>query len=378
MKTRIIEHLGQADVLLPSLVAEALAANERIKVRMSALQAAAEHARDPAGPIPDLAAECRGAGIDPSATESLVSSAKISADGRIAAPNLVELGKAILADLSAMIYAVEIGAPPEGKSAADRVSALNVQDRLASLVDITPTEIAQLTGVTQAGHDSLHRLVMDLHKALNRLTANCAEEVVAGAHAYGPLPNDRLALEAFMRGLASTADLKFDHPGLGTTAMRSGKRLIIQNDIGATDAHVVVIAVESNTVTVTYTDVHRARSTFFANLLSDFDLQWSGTDQQRAQGQGEDGIFYLVTGIYVADTSVRRDACLEAVGRSLVFLIDWNKARKALRLCAKGSNQYAFSIGRPATGLATAPSWSLVVASSSRLRCIMPPQRGSA
>ena len=40
MKSQIIEELGQADILLPSLVAEGLAANDRIKVRMSALQAA--------------------------------------------------------------------------------------------------------------------------------------------------------------------------------------------------------------------------------------------------------------------------------------------------------------------------------------------------
>jgi hypothetical protein len=33
MKSQIIEQLGQADILLPSLVAEGLAANDRIKVR---------------------------------------------------------------------------------------------------------------------------------------------------------------------------------------------------------------------------------------------------------------------------------------------------------------------------------------------------------
>ena len=39
MKSRIIQELGQTDILLPSLVVEGLAANDRIKVRMSALQA---------------------------------------------------------------------------------------------------------------------------------------------------------------------------------------------------------------------------------------------------------------------------------------------------------------------------------------------------
>jgi hypothetical protein len=59
-------------------------------------------------------------------------------------------------------------------------------------------------------------------------------------------------VEAFMRGLESTRKLKFGHPGLATTASRSGARLTIQNDIGETDAHVVVIAVEQDAVTVTY------------------------------------------------------------------------------------------------------------------------------
>jgi len=38
MKSQIIEQLGQADILLPSLVADGLAANDRIKVRLSALR----------------------------------------------------------------------------------------------------------------------------------------------------------------------------------------------------------------------------------------------------------------------------------------------------------------------------------------------------
>jgi hypothetical protein len=40
MKSEIIKELGQADILLRSLVADGLAANDRIKVRMSVLQAA--------------------------------------------------------------------------------------------------------------------------------------------------------------------------------------------------------------------------------------------------------------------------------------------------------------------------------------------------
>ena len=71
---------------------------------------------------------------------------------------------------------------------------------------------------------------MDLHKALVRLAAACAEADVAGARAYGITASDRPVIEAFMRGLARTRALKFDHPGLDTTVMRSGSRLVIQND----------------------------------------------------------------------------------------------------------------------------------------------------
>jgi hypothetical protein len=57
MKSQIVEHLGQADILLPSLIADALAANDCIKVRMSALQAAAHRAFQPDHPASDLQVE---------------------------------------------------------------------------------------------------------------------------------------------------------------------------------------------------------------------------------------------------------------------------------------------------------------------------------
>ncbi len=331
MKSRIIEQLGEAEVLLPSVVAQGLAANDRIKVRMSALQAAAVHASDRRAQPPDLAAECRAASLDPALIDHLVHGATSTGNGRITAPNLADLGRDILADMRAMIHAVESGAPAEGKAAAERLARLPGQDRLASLSDIAPNEIATLTQISGAGGDSLHRLVMDLHKVLNRLAAENAEEMVAGAHAYGLEPDDRPALEAFMRGIASTSALKFDHPGLATMATRSGSRLTIQNDIGATDAHVVVIAVERDGVTITYTDVHRARAAFFCGLLNEFKVDWSGLGQRKAEGLGKDGAFYLINGRYEVESADARNTFLEAVGRSLVFLIDWNKARKVLR-----------------------------------------------
>jgi uncharacterized protein Yka (UPF0111/DUF47 family) len=329
MKSKIIERLGESDILLPALIAQGLAANDRVKVRLSILQAAARHARDPAQVRFDLRDECRATGIDLVAMETLVNRAARLGDERITAPGLGDLRAAIWDDIGIMMKAVKSGDAAQGDVLDERLSALKAADAPEPSGSAEPAEIARLTGLSDG--DSVHRLVMDMHKALNRLAAAHAEEVVAGAHVYGLLPEDRPAVEAFMRGLESTRKLKFDHPGLATTASRSGERLIIQNDIGETDAHVVVIAVEQDAVTVTYTDVHLARAKFFTGLFRNFSVQWSGLDRKSAEGLGDEGVFYLVTGRYPTGGGNSRDVFLEAVGASVVFLIDWNKTRKILR-----------------------------------------------
>ncbi len=330
MKTQIIRELGEGGILLPALVAEGLAANDRIKVRMSALQAAAQHAQHPENPPTDLAAECRTSGLAASSLTSLIGGAHRLGEARFAAPCLAELIKDIGEDAGVMVRAVGAGQPAEGEAASARLATIRNAGLLEPEDEIAFTRVTQLTGA-QEGRDSLHRLVMDLHKALNRLAAACAEDIVAGAHVFGLQAEDRSAVEGFMRGLNETRGLKFNHPGLDTMAMRANGRLLIQNDIGTTDAHVVVIAVEGNAVTVTYTDVHLARAKFFIALLDKFHASWSGLDRHSAEGLGEEGAFFLVTGRHEGESADDRNQFLAAVGASLVFLIDWNKARKLLR-----------------------------------------------
>ncbi|MGX4773394.1 hypothetical protein ACWAUC_26760 [Bradyrhizobium guangdongense] len=331
MKTQIIEELGQGGILLPTLVAEGLAANDRIKVRMSALQAAAHHAREPDRPASDLSVESQTAGIAPAAIATLISGAHMVGQDRVAAPNLAKLMKEIQDDAGAMIRAVVAGAPDEGRKVTTRLDTIRGAGLLDATSEIELARIARLTGVTDSTGDSLHRMVMDLHKKLNVLAASCSEEVLDGAHVFGLHGEDRSAVEAFMKGLNQTRGLKFNHPGLDTMATRSGGRLLIQNDIGTTDAHVVVIAVKKHAVTVTYTDVHLARADFFISLFDGFEATWSGLDRHTAAGLGEDNSFYLVTGQFQAKHAADRNEFLAAVGAALVFLIDWNKARKLLR-----------------------------------------------
>ncbi len=72
MKSRIIEELAQAELMLPNRVARALGTNERAKLPMSVLQAAMQHARDPEAQIPDFVAECGSTELDAVTTRALV------------------------------------------------------------------------------------------------------------------------------------------------------------------------------------------------------------------------------------------------------------------------------------------------------------------
>jgi uncharacterized protein Yka (UPF0111/DUF47 family) len=187
-----------------------------------------------------------------------------------------------------------------------------------------------MTSGDRARGDSLHLVVMEAHKSLNRLQATLATETIDGATAYGLGPGDRSLVKAFMRGIQRTTALRFDHPGLATTATRSGGRLVLQNDIGTTDAHVLVVHVDEAVVTVTYTDVHLQRLLFFQSLFDGRGLQWEDT-RSRKDADFEDGVYHLGMGRYPAPSTAELRSFLEFLGSRLVFLIDWNKARKRLR-----------------------------------------------
>jgi uncharacterized protein Yka (UPF0111/DUF47 family) len=182
-----------------------------------------------------------------------------------------------------------------------------------------------VTRADRAGGDSLHLLVMDLHKTLNRMQAALAIESLDGASVFNLDPGDRPLVQAFMRGLSATAPLKLGHPGLGTTATRVGSRLVIQNDIGTTDAHVIVAHVEGLELTVTYTDIHRSRGRFFQDLFEPIGIAWTVRPSTDETG------FETRTGRITAAGIPELESFLTFLGSRLVFVIDWNRARK--RLC---------------------------------------------
>ena len=324
MKSGVLDAIGESDLQRATAVNAALAANDRAKFLFSLLQMAASHAAHPDRPAADLRRERLASGIDDAALDEVVPGARAQAD-HVMIPH----ARAVLARLAGEVRLM--AAPVEDAGFAARLEALlaALPEAPDNLVD--PAVIAAMTRAAPSGEDSLHQLVMDLHKALNRLQAALARETLDGAAVYGLAEDDRPRVRAFMAGLNRTALLKFDHPGLATTATRAGERLVIQNDIGTTDAHVIVLHVEGLTAQLTYTDVHPERLRFLQVMLARFPVAWGAAQTRMVAGLAEGAPFQLAIGrLATADEAGLLDY-LNFLGSRLVFLIDWNRARKALR-----------------------------------------------
>lgn len=327
-KSLIIEALGEGELLLPALLNAALAANDRAKFHFTLLQLAREHARHPDGAPPPLRVERIAAGVDDERLDGFVARARAEGDG-FHADGLAAVCADVDASLEVMLAPLRLAGADAAAACAERLEAL----RNAPWSDgdrLSDAQLARLVSGDRDHGDTAHLLVMDLHKALNALQAAIAEERIEGAACYGLDAADRPLVTAFMQGIARTRALKFEHPGLGTTATRSGETLLIQNDIGTTDAHVLVVRVAGLTASLTYTDVHLQRLLFFQSLFEDWDVAWDDT-RSRTDRRMEDGAYHLSSGRFTAEDEDELSRYLAFLGSRLVFLIDWNRARKRLR-----------------------------------------------
>ena len=284
MKSAVLAAIGEATLAQPAAVNAALAANDRVKYAFTLLQGALAHADHPAAPADSLRRERLACGIEDPALDDIVPAAR-----RQGAATLIPGAAALLARVAADMQVMAAPVLAAGrKEFAPRLETLLATLPADDLLD--QAAVAAITQARTGGPDSLHRLVMDLHKQLNALQAALAQETLDGAAVYGLADEDRPRVLAFMAGPNRTAKLKGDHPGLATTATRCGPRLVIQNDIGTTDAHVLVVHVEGLTTTVTYTDVHPERLAFFQSLLDRFKPVWQTARKNNHPGQQEERI----------------------------------------------------------------------------------------
>ena len=325
-KTEIIKELGESQLLLPGLVNAALAANDRVKYYFTLLQSARGRAEHPERDTGDLRSEREAAGVDNTFLDNAIAGAKKIEPGKYSVPFASEILSSIRSSMEDMLRPVEARGP---EAAAYRERLTRLLEAFPSGAEETVSEelVMTITSGDRAAGDSLHILVMDLHKELNAIQGQLSKEVIDGARAYLLEDPDRELVKAFMAGLNKTAPLKFDHPGLGTTATRTASRLVLQNDIGTTDAHILVINVDGLTVSIVYTDIHMSRLLFFHGLFEKHRLKWEDTLSRRGDDKFESGLYHLSVGRFSAKDREELKSFLGFLGSRLVFLIDWNRAR---------------------------------------------------
>ena len=330
-KVEIVRQLGEHALLLPALLADALAANDRLKLRLTLLQEVVAHIQHPDQAPRSFNAERRAAGLTDARYDATIIGARTLSDDQILVPGAKSLIAGFATDLTAMLAPLKAAVAEAYGPLEKRRDALAATIPAANEDVLALHDIQVMTSARRDGSDSVHLLTMDLHKEINRLVSETAVETIDGARVHHVENEDRARIKAFMKGLNRTAALAFGHPGLGTTATRAGARLTIQNDVGATDAHVLVIHIEDKVASVTYTDVHRQRTKFFMSLFAEQGVEWSPLAERSAQTLGAGDIFYLVVGRFAPADEMALNHFLEFLGSRIVFLVDWNKARKALQ-----------------------------------------------
>lgn len=328
-KSQAVASLGQQGLLMPVWIKAALGANDRLKLYLTVLQAALAHAEHPQREALDLSHEMLAAGLSHATWLHELPVGASRVDGLLLVPELDRLVSALHDDLALMARPVLVACTTD-QEPHQRVHQW--QDWLDALhgEQLDKAQLHALTHGQRKDGDSLHLLIMDLHKQINKLAAEMAGEVIDGAHVWHLEDSDRTLVRAFMQGLHRTASLKFDHPGLDTAATRDGDRLLLQNDIGTNDAHVLVIQVQVLHITLTYSDLHLRRFAFFQGLLSELGAQWSVPESRVSSDLNEGKAYTVGTATFACGDAAHLAQTLTELGARIVFLIDWNRARKRL------------------------------------------------
>lgn len=300
------------------------------------IQTAAAHAADGSAAPPDLRRDYAAARMDDPWLLDVPGGAWRE-DALLHLTDLPRLCARLRDDINLMARPLEGSPDPDHKALLDRTATWGDWLAARDATGLSDHALALLTGGKRGGEDTFHILVMDLHKALNRLAADVASDEIDGAHVWQLEAADTARVAAFMRGLNRTRHIKFDHPGLETAATRDGARLLIQNDIGTNDAHVLVIQVEDHRITLTYSDLHDRRFAFFQGLLEDIGASWSGVGARNTAGLNAGADYILGTAQFDCADDAALLAALEGLGARIVFLIDWKRARKRLNLLVRKS-----------------------------------------
>ncbi|MGD0816803.1 MAG: hypothetical protein ABR986_00195 [Methanomassiliicoccales archaeon] len=330
-KKGMVKEIGQEELLLPELLNQAIMANDQIKYYLTLLQSAQQQAEFPNKRFSTLREERGSVNVEAARLDTVISgSVKVSSD-EYSIPLADEIIDSIKRCMEQMLRPLET--INDHKCVEMHGRAQRLLAELPLHAEIVPISLIEtITSGERGGQDSIHLLVMDLHRRLNALQSGMAQEEIQGAKVYLLGDGDRELVAAFMTGVNRTAPLKFEHPGLGTTATRVGERLVIQNDIGETESHLMIINIIGLDVSIVQTDVHMPRILFFQSLLDRYEMTWEDTLSRSSGGElVEKGLYHLSRGHHSCLGREQLAEFLQFLGSRIVFLIDWNRARKKLQ-----------------------------------------------
>ena len=331
MKEKILIELGDSQVVLPSLIRNGIIANDKVKCLFTLLQYAKIKAYSRKDITSDLFEGMDKIKIEDFTYNNILENCNLVSEDVLYIPELDKILKEIDECIIKMIKPLELIEQSEKSTAYNnRLKAMEhiLLKNYNNAINVKI--IDSIISAERNKKDTPHLLVMDLHKELNNLLSLIALESIDGANVFNISEENIFIVKAFMKGVNKTAKLKFDHPGLGTTATQIGNKVIIQNDIGETDAHVIVISIENNTVNITYTDIHFNRVLFFQSLLDRFAINWASATTKE-DNKFESSVYYLINGSYMAKKREELEEFLEFLGSKIVFMIDWNRARKKIQ-----------------------------------------------
>lgn len=283
----------------------------------------------------DLSAEREAAGIDDATLDEVIPGCRV-VDGAFRLPQAARLQRLVLEALEELIGPLALAGVGVGPGAAV------FSDRLHRLLgalpavegDLVPDLWRQL--LTEPGPEGLPALAGELEQAQDALERALVQEAVDGATCYGLADDDRPLVRAFMAGLSRTAPLKLDQPGLLTSATRAGHDLFLQVELVPGEPHLLTVQCTGAACHLAYTDPHLQRVRYFQGQLAPHGLAWSETRAREARGADGRETVYRCTGRLAPADPASLARFLEALGARLVFLVDWNRARKRLRSFVDG------------------------------------------
>ncbi len=172
MKKSILKELGEKELLLPELVNAALASNERIKYYFTLLQTAQSRALHPDREFHNLKKEREAAGVENVMLDSAVQGAENLGSGMYRIPYAEEILSAIKACMQEMSLPILV----HGEHDYDK--------RLTEMLEGWPAGgplseqfLQRITSGDRKSGDSLHLLVMDMHRTLNSMQGELSQEI---------------------------------------------------------------------------------------------------------------------------------------------------------------------------------------------------------